>query len=115
ELLSCCLLAEESVAGRHADNLAPALLGGLVLVRSLDPIDAISLPVPPELRIVVAYPNQRMSTRSAREVVPQNFPRDTLVYQAAQVGALVAALATGNYELLSRSLEDRVAEPYRAS
>ena len=45
-LFECALVAEETLSGRHGDNLASALFGGVILVRSLDPIDIISLPVP---------------------------------------------------------------------
>ncbi|HJR15903.1 MAG TPA: hypothetical protein VJ808_03535, partial [Gemmatimonadales bacterium] len=55
-LLSSALEAEERISGRHADNIAPALLGGIVLVRSLDPVDLVQLPVPEELLVVVARP-----------------------------------------------------------
>src|SRR5438309_1902092 len=56
ELLKAALVAEERVAGRHLDNLAPALFGGIVLVRSVDPLFLVSLPVPPNLRIVIVHP-----------------------------------------------------------
>jgi homoserine kinase len=115
ELLQACLAAEETVAGRHADNLAASLLGGIVLVRSMEPLDIIRLPVPAELRVVLVHPDQRMKTREGRAVVPQSFSRETLVYQAAQVGALVAGLTLNDYEMIARALDDRVAEPYRAA
>jgi len=66
-LLECALEAETAVAGRHADNLGPSLLGGLVLIRSLAPMDAIRLPVPPSLRVVLVKPEQQLRTRDARE------------------------------------------------
>jgi homoserine kinase len=113
-LLDACLTAEETVAGRHADNVAPSLFGGMVLVRSLAPIDVICLPVPGELRIVLAHPNQRLRTREARAVLPRKVPLDVALAQAAQIGAMVAALASDDYELLGRALEDRIAEPARA-
>jgi homoserine kinase len=115
ELLAACLVAEEKVAGRHADNLAASLVGGIVLVRSLEPLDVLRLPVPAELRVVVAHPNQRMNTRQAREVLPLSFSRDTLIWQSAQLAAFVAGMALNDYDLISRSLGDRVAEPYRAT
>ena len=113
-LLEACLAAEETVAGRHADNVAPSLFGGVVLVRSLAPLDVVCLPVPSELRVVLAQPDQRLRTRDARAVLPRDVPLDVALAQAAQVGALVAALAAGDYELLGRALDDRIAEPARA-
>jgi homoserine kinase len=113
-LLEACLGAEESVAGRHADNVAPSLFGGMVLVRSLAPVDVVCLPVPPELRVVLACPDQRLRTRDARAVLPREVPLDLALAQAAQVGAMVAALASGDYALLGRALDDAIAEPARA-
>ncbi len=113
-LLAACLEAEESVAGRHLDNIAPSLLGGVVLVRSLDPLDVVELPVPDSLRIVLAHPDQRLRTSDARSVLPTEIPRAIAVHQFAQVGAMVAALCLGDLALLGRSVDDRIAEPARA-
>jgi homoserine kinase len=113
-LLGAALDAEESVSGRHADNIAPSLLGGIVLIRSLDPLDLIQLPVLPELRVVIICPHQQLRTVEARRVLPAQVDRGIAIHQAAQVGAIVAALATGDYELLGRGIDDRIAEPARA-
>jgi homoserine kinase len=113
-LVSACLAAEESVSGRHADNIAPSLLGGIVLIRSLDPLDLVQLPVPEELCVVVIRPDQRLRTAEARSVLPQAIARSLALHQAAQVAALVAALASEDYELLGRAIDDRIAEPVRA-
>jgi homoserine kinase len=114
ELVGASLAAEESVSGRHADNIAPSLLGGIVLIRSLEPLDLVELPVPDELFVVVARPDQRMRTAEARSVLPSEISRAVAVYQAAQVGAMIAALASGDYGLLGRAIDDRIAEPARA-
>ena len=114
ELLAARLTAGEAVAGRHADNVAPALLGGLVLVRSLDPLDVVPLPTPDDLRVVVAHPAYEMRTADARAVLPASVDRATALAQLANVAALVGALATANYPLLRRAVEDRIAEPVRA-
>lgn len=113
-LIEACLDAEEAVAGRHADNVAPALLGGIVLLRAVDPLDLVQLPVPPDLFVVLVRPDQRMRTADARAVLPREVPRAVALHQAAQVGAMVAALAAGDYELLGRAIDDRIAEPARA-
>lgn len=114
ELIEVCLDAEEAVAGRHADNIAPSLLGGIVLIRATDPLDVIQLPVPAELFVVLAQPQQRMRTADARAVLPREVSRAVALHQAAHVAAMVAALALDDYELLARSLDDRIAEPARA-
>lgn len=113
-LLEACLVAEEEVAGRHLDNIAPSLMGGIVLIRSMQPTDVVALPVPDELIVVLVRPEQQMRTADARVVLPDSLPRDLALHQAAQVGALVAALALGDYALLGRAIEDRIAEPVRA-
>ena len=114
-LIGACLAAEEKVSGRHADNIAPSLLGGIVLIRSLDPPDVVQLPVPPELCVVVVRPNQRLRTADARAVLPADISRAVALHQAAQVGAIIAALACADYALLGRAIDDRIAEPARAA
>jgi homoserine kinase len=113
-LIAACLAAEEKVSGRHADNIAPSLLGGIVLIRALDPLDVVQLPVPPELCVVLIRPNQRLRTIEARAVLPADVPRAVALHQAAQVGAIIAALACADYSLLGRAIDDRIAEPARA-
>ena len=113
-LLEACLIAEATVAGRHLDNLAPSLLGGICLIRSMDPIDVVQLPVPDTLFIVLAHPAQRLRTADARAVLPAVVDRGVALHQAAQVGAIVAALASGDLALLGRAIDDRIAEPARA-
>ena len=113
-LLEACLEAEAVVAGRHADNVAPCLFGGIVLVRSLEPPDVVRLPYPEPLRVVLAEPRQRVPTGEARRRLPGSLPRDAAIAQAAHLGAMVAALASGDLELLGRAVEDRIGEPARA-
>jgi homoserine kinase len=114
QLLRACLVAEETVAGRHLDNIAPSLLGGIVLIRCMDTLDLVQLPVPEDLRIVLVRPEQELRTAHARSVLPEEMSRAVALHQAAQVGALVAALALGDLALLGRSIDDRIAEPVRA-
>jgi len=102
------------VSGRHADNLAPSLLGGIVLVRSVDPLDVVSLPVPATLRVVLAHPAQRLNTAEAREVLPRYVERHRVIAQMANVAAMVAAFFQGDLALLGRSLDDQIAEPARS-
>ncbi len=113
-LLECALDAEAVNSGRHADNIAPILLGGICLVRSMAPLDVIPLPVPAMLRVVLALPAQRLRTTEARAVLPATLPRDLALHQAAQVAAMVTAFATGDLQLLRRAVDDRIAEPARA-
>jgi homoserine kinase len=113
-LLDACLVAEEAVSGRHLDNIAPSLLGGIVLIRSIHPVDVVQLPVPDDLVVVLVRPDQEMRTADGRSVLPASVSRAVALHQAAQVGAMVAALASGDYALLGRAIDDRIAEPARA-
>jgi homoserine kinase len=114
ELVEPCLAAEAAVAGRHADNVAPALLGGLILVRSLDPLDIVRLPVPEGLVVAVVTPKMELSTRTARAALPDTIPLASLVHNTAHVGAFISACYSGDLALLGRSLSDAVATPARA-
>jgi homoserine kinase len=114
EVMLAALDAESQVAGRHLDNIAPALLGGICLVRGVDPIDVLKLPTPSALRIVLVLPNQRMRTRDARSALPADVTRAVAIAQAADVGTIVHALQSGDLELLGRAVHgDRIAEPMR--
>lgn len=113
-LFECALVAESQLSGRHGDNLASALFGGVILVRSLDPVDIVSLPWPAELRVVLAHPAQRLDTAAAREVLPSFIDRASVTAAMANVAAMVAAFASGDMALLGRALDDQIAEPARA-
>jgi homoserine kinase len=114
ELVGPCLDAETAVAGRHGDNVAPALLGGLILVRSIDPLDLVRLPVPESVVVAVVTPKMELSTRAARAALPTDVPLASLVRNTANVAALVGACYSGDLALLGRSLNDAVATPARA-
>jgi len=113
-LLGCALEAESVVAGRHLDNLAPSLLGGVVTVLGIDPCDAVRVPVRTAPWFALAHPHLEVRTAEARAVLPQFLPRATCIAQLASVSALVTALAAGDFALLGRSLIDHIAEPARA-
>jgi homoserine kinase len=113
-VLECALVAESTVAGRHLDNLAPSLLGGLVLVRSLDPMDVIKLSVPASLRVVLVHPAMEMATRAARAALPDTVSRAVALEQGANIAAIVAGALLGDTALMGRGVTDRIAEPARA-
>ncbi len=114
-LFECALVAEAQLSGRHGDNVASALFGGVILVRSLDPTDIVSLPVPEELRVVLAHPAQRVKTADARSVLPTLIERGAMIRHTANVAAMVAAFERGDIALLGRALVDDFAEPARAA
>ncbi len=113
-LVLAALEAETVVAGRHADNVAPSVLGGLVLIRSLDPLDLVRVPVPDRLRIVLAHPEQQLRTREGRAALPATVPLAVALHQAAQVAAIVAGCLGDDLALLGRAIDDQIAEPARA-
>ena len=106
DLIACCVEAEAAVSGRHADNVAPSVLGGCVLVRSVDPLDVQRLPVPDGLHAVVVTPGFELSTRRAREALPRTVPLQALVRNNANLAALIHAFHTADLELLGRALRD---------
>jgi homoserine kinase len=116
ELIRCALEGEALVSGTaHADNVAPSVLGGIVLIRSYDPLDVVSLPVPPALRIVVVHPHTIIETVTARRLVEERrFEIRQAVTNLGNIAALVSALYTGNLELFGRSIKDDLIEPIRA-
>lgn len=107
-------LAGEFIASqsRHADNVAPCLFGGFTLVRSVEPLDIVRLEHP-TLFAAVIHPQIQIKTSEARKILPTEIPLKTAVKQWSNVGALIAALAKGDYGLISRSLEDFIVEPVR--
>ena len=115
ELLLAALAAETVLAGRHLDNIAPSLLGGLVLIRSLDPLDYVRLSPPRSLHLVLAKPNYQLRTKRGRSVLPAKVSRATALHQAAQVATMVAAANRNDVALFGRAIDDRIAEPARAA
>jgi homoserine kinase len=114
-LLRCAMAGEQAGCGVvHPDNVAPALYGGFVLARSADPPDIVHLPVPAGLACAVLHPAIEVHTGTARALLGDTVPLKAAVRQWANVGAIVAALHSGDMALLSRALEDHVAEPKRA-
>lgn len=100
----------------HADNVAPSVMGGIVLIRSYDPFEAIALPVPDRLHIAVVHPHCKVSTSEARRLVKERtYSLDLIVPNIGSVAALVAALYRSDLPLLGRSIDDRIIEPLRAT
>ncbi|HVF46827.1 MAG TPA: homoserine kinase, partial [Pyrinomonadaceae bacterium] len=105
------LLASRS---RHADNLAPCIFGGFVLVRSSEPVDIVPLECPP-LFATVLHPQIEIKTSEARAMLPRQVPLASAVRSWSNLGAFVAALSSGDLDLMARSLEDTIVEPVRKS
>lgn len=115
ELLPFAMEAERVACGSaHADNVAPALLGGFVLVRDHRVPDVINLPLPPDLMCVTVYPQIELHTREARKALRSGIKLTDAVKQWANTAAFVAGLLRHDYDLIGRSMEDVVAEPVRS-
>lgn len=115
QLIQFAMEGEKLASGNaHADNVAPALLGGFSLVKSYDPLEVISLPSPPELRMVILHPLIEIKTQDSRAILRHTVSLKSAVSQWGNLGALVSALYTNNYELLGRSLVDGIVEPIRS-
>lgn len=114
-LVEFAMEGEKLISGGtpHADNVGPSLLGGVVLLRSYEPLDIVRLPVPDNFCCSVAHPEIMVSTRMAREVLPKEIPLRTAVKQWGNVAGLVAGLALKDVYLVGRAMCDVVVEPYR--
>jgi homoserine kinase len=115
DLLRFALEGELFACGSvHADNAAPSLFGGGCLIRSYDPVDVIPIPVDRSLVWIVVHPHVVVLTKKSRAILPQNIPLRSAVRQWGNVAGLVLGLASGDEELIKRSVEDVVMEPLRA-
>jgi len=114
-LMACAFEGERIGAGSaHGDNIAPAVYGGFVLVRVPNPPDVVRLPVPDGLTAVVVHPDLEIETARARALLGSDVPLADAIRQWANLGAFVDALHRADFDLLSRAIEDVIAEPRRA-
>lgn len=115
ELLPFAMQGEELACGSaHADNVAPALLGGFVLVRSYEPLDVVQLPTPKRLYATIIHPHIEVKTKDARSILRSDIKMKDAVVQWGNVAGLVAGLMQEDYDLIGRSLEDVLVEPIRS-
>lgn len=114
-LLPFAMEAERIACGSaHADNVAPSLLGGFVLIRGYDPLDVVSIPTPPDLFCTLIHPHLELNTQDSRQVLRMNISLKDAVTQWGNIAGLVAGLMKPDYGLISRSLKDVIAEPIRS-
>ncbi len=114
DIMMSALEGEMAVSGRHLDNIAPITLGGLVLSRSIEPVDVIPLPVPATWVVALVAPSVRIETRQARAILPEQWDRNSWIQQMANTSALIVAFMSGDGALARRALDDLYAEPRRA-
>lgn len=112
ELIQFAALGEKIACGSdHYDNVAPAILGGITLVKDQQTI--LSLPVPADLYLVLLFQKVEIKTADARKILPQVIDLKTSVAQSSHLASFVASLYESNYELMRASLKDFIAEPHR--
>ncbi len=115
ELVAFAMAGEAASSGKaHADNVAPSLLGGFTLVRSYEPLDIVSLHYPKNLIMVVVHPHIEVKTSDSKRILKKEIALERAVKQWGNVAGLVSGLASNNYELISKSLEDVIVEPVRS-
>lgn len=114
KLLGFAVQGEAVASGStHADNVAPSLLGGLVLVLENPTPRVVRVPVPPNVRCVLAHPHIRVDTREARRILSPSVDRKAFVAQCANLAGFLAGCYSGDLSLLAACLADVVIEPQR--
>jgi len=115
QLLPFAMEAERIACGSaHADNVAPSLIGGFVLIRGYDPLDVASIPTPSNLYCTLVHPHLELKTEDSRRVLKTSIPMKDAVTQWGNIAGLVVGLMKPDFALISRSLSDVVAEPIRS-
>lgn len=115
ELLPFSMEGERVACGSaHADNVAPALMGGFVVVRSYSPLDIFKIPTPTNLYVTIVHPDVEVNTKDARFILRNEVQLKKAIAQMGNVAGLVAGLMQSDYELIGRSMVDFIIEPIRS-
>lgn len=115
ELLPFALEGEMvSDSALHADNVAPSLLGGMVIIREAASFDVKKLPIPAGLHTCVIHPHVQVLTRESRAILDKDVSLEKFIEQTGNLASFVAAMYTSDFDLLRRCLSDVVIEPQRA-
>ena len=114
EMVQHAMNGEKLASGvKHADNIAPAIYGGVTLIRSIHPLDIVNIDSPP-LHVTVVHPQIEVRTSDARQILKQQVQLKDAIRQWGNVGGLVAGFMKSDYDLIGRSLEDVIIEPVRS-
>jgi homoserine kinase len=114
ELVQFAMNGEKLASGvKHADNIAPCLLGGVTLIRSIHPLDIVPIK-PPPLFVTIVHPQIEVRTSDARQILKKQILLKDAIRQWGNIAGLVAGLSSGDYDLIGRSLEDVIIEPLRS-
>jgi homoserine kinase len=114
DLIRFAMFGEKVASGvKHADNIAPCIYGGITLIRSIFPLDIVSIPAP-LLHITVVHPQIEVRTSDARQILKKQVLLKDAIRQWGNIAGLVAGFMKNDYELIGRSLEDVIIEPVRS-
>ena len=115
ELLPFALEGERLACGTaHADNAAPSLIGGMILIRSYNPLDIIQIPTPKDLFCTIIHPQIEIRTEDARKMLKKQIPLKDATTQLGNIAGLITGLIKEDFDLIQRSMEDVIAEPVRS-
>ena len=114
EVVQFAMNGEKLASGvKHADNIAPCILGGVSLIRAIHPLDIISIPSP-DLYVTVVHPQIEVRTSDARQILKQQVLLKDAIRQWGNIAGLVTGFMKSDYNLIGRSLEDVIIEPVRS-
>lgn len=114
EMVSFAMFGEKAASGvKHADNVAPCIYGGITLIRSIFPLDIVSIPAP-TLYVTVVHPQIEVKTADARQILKKQVLLKDAIKQWGNIAGLVAGFMKQDYDLIGRSLEDVIIEPIRS-
>jgi homoserine kinase len=116
QLVPHAMEAERIACGSaHADNVAPSLLGGFVLVRDYQPLDVIRVDATENLFCTLIHPHLELKTEDSRKVLRHSISLKDTITQSGNIAGLMLGLTKPDYALIGRSLKDVIAEPIRAA
>ena len=116
QLVPHAMEAERIACGSaHADNVAPSLLGGFVLVRNYHPLDIIKIEAIESLFCSLIHPHLELKTEDSRKVLRHSVSLKDVVTQTGNIAGLMLGLTKPDYALIGRSLNDVIAEPTRSA
>jgi homoserine kinase len=116
KLLEFGLAAEKAACGAgHADNIAPSLFGGFILINSYEPLKIKKISAPKNLYCTIVHPDVEIKTADARDILPREIPMQTAVKQMGYLAGFISSLYTEDFDLMKNSLQDVLAEPKRSN
>jgi len=115
ELINFAMMGEKATSGKaHADNVAASILGGFTVVKGYDPLTIFNIGFPKDLHIAIVHPQVEVKTSDSKKILKRDMPLEVVTRQCGNVAGLVAGMTTANYDLISLSMNDYIAEPKRS-